>query len=86
MDCLFGIVGDGFTLVAADTSACQSIIRMKQGEDKILEASNGKMLLVRWAAPRSVCVCVWVEARVELMGGYVPLGQPEPAPKPAAAS
>ena len=45
MDCLFGIVGDGFTLVAADTSACQSIIRMKQGEDKILEASNGKMLL-----------------------------------------
>jgi 20S proteasome subunit beta 4 len=57
MDCLFGIVGDGFTLVAADTSACQSIIRMKQGEDKILEASNGKMLLVSalWLLPS----CVW---------------------------
>jgi hypothetical protein len=47
MDCLFGIVGDGFTLVAADTSAVQSIIRMKLGEDKILEAGKGgKLLLV----------------------------------------
>lgn len=85
MDCLFGIVGDGFTLVAADTSACQSIIRMKQGEDKILEASNGKMLLVSWAAAPPL-ECVWAGGCVELMGGQPTLGQPELGPKPAAAS
>jgi 20S proteasome alpha/beta subunit len=44
-DCVFAIVGDGFVLMAADTSANQSIIRMKTGEDKILEATS-HMLLV----------------------------------------
>mmetsp|Transcript_38741 Transcript_38741/g.65212 ORF Transcript_38741/g.65212 Transcript_38741/m.65212 type:complete len:193 (+) Transcript_38741:246-824(+) len=43
-DCVFAIVGDGFVLMAADTSANQSIIRMKTGEDKILEATSHMLL------------------------------------------
>mmetsp|Transcript_29388 Transcript_29388/g.56422 ORF Transcript_29388/g.56422 Transcript_29388/m.56422 type:complete len:193 (+) Transcript_29388:164-742(+) len=44
MDTLFAITGDGFVVVGADTSANQSIIRMKQGEDKILEAGSHKLI------------------------------------------
>lgn len=45
MDTLFAITGDGFVVVGADTSANQSIIRMKQGEDKILEAGSHKLIV-----------------------------------------
>lgn len=44
MDCLFGIAGDGFVVIGADTSANQSIVRMKTGEDKILELDQSKLM------------------------------------------
>lgn len=44
MDCVFGIVGDGFVIIGADTSANQSIVRVKEGEDKILAIDNYKMM------------------------------------------
>lgn len=43
-DCLFGIVGDGFTLVVADTSAAQSIVIKKTDEDKIMLLDDHKLL------------------------------------------
>ncbi|CAI5498495.1 unnamed protein product [Closterium sp. Naga37s-1] len=44
MDCLFGLVGDGFTLVVADTSANQSIVIKKTDEDKIMILDETKLL------------------------------------------
>lgn len=44
MDSIFGIVGDGFVFMGADTSANQSIIRMKVGEDKIKQTGSHRLL------------------------------------------
>ena len=51
MDSIFGIVGDGFVFIGADTSANQSIIRMKTGEDKILETGSHRLLVSRGLSP-----------------------------------
>jgi len=44
MDCLIGIVGKDFTLVAADASAARGIMVFKTTEDKILELDEFKLL------------------------------------------
>lgn len=44
MDILFGLVGDGFALVVADTSAVQSIVVQKTEEDKIMILDSHKLL------------------------------------------
>eukprot|EP00850_Spirogloea_muscicola_P012000 SM000076S21821 [mRNA] locus=s76:387764:389595:+ [translate_table: standard] len=44
MDCLFGLVGDGFTLLVADSSAVQSIVVQKTDEDKIMVLDSHKLL------------------------------------------
>ena len=52
MDCAIGIVGDGFVLVATDTAAVQSIIKMKDDEDKILKLDEYKFMV---RAPGGPC-------------------------------
>ena len=49
-DTVFAIQGGDFVLMGADTSANQSIIRMKTGEDKILETSS-HMIMVGFPSP-----------------------------------
>jgi 20S proteasome subunit beta 4 len=44
MDTLFGIVGDGFVLLASDTSQVQSIVLQKTDEDKIMVLDEYKLL------------------------------------------
>eukprot|EP00475_Leptophrys_vorax_P034722 TRINITY_DN56439_c0_g1_i1.p1 TRINITY_DN56439_c0_g1~~TRINITY_DN56439_c0_g1_i1.p1 ORF type:complete len:224 (+),score=30.53 TRINITY_DN56439_c0_g1_i1:157-828(+) len=44
MDCLFGLVGDGFALVVADTSAAHSIVIKKTDEDKIMLLDDFKLM------------------------------------------
>eukprot|EP00850_Spirogloea_muscicola_P006059 SM000028S10153 [mRNA] locus=s28:589066:593681:- [translate_table: standard] len=44
MDCLFGLVGDGFALLVADSSAVQSIVVQKTDEDKIMVLDSHKLL------------------------------------------
>eukprot|EP00249_Psilotum_nudum_P010515 c22582_g1_i1 orf=423-1064(+) len=44
MECVFGITGNGFALVVADTSALQSIIVQKTTEDKIMILDSHKLL------------------------------------------
>jgi 20S proteasome subunit beta 4 len=34
-ECSFGLVGKGYVIVASDTSASRSIVKMKENEDKI---------------------------------------------------
>eukprot|EP00252_Welwitschia_mirabilis_P016994 TRINITY_DN37796_c0_g1_i1.p1 TRINITY_DN37796_c0_g1~~TRINITY_DN37796_c0_g1_i1.p1 ORF type:complete len:214 (+),score=47.05 TRINITY_DN37796_c0_g1_i1:86-727(+) len=44
MECVFGIVGDGFALIAADTSAVSSIVVQKNNEDKVMILDSHKLL------------------------------------------
>eukprot|EP00898_Chlorokybus_atmophyticus_P008339 jgi/Chlat1/8506/Chrsp80S07806 len=44
MDCLFGLVGDGFTVLVADKSAVQSIVLQKTDEDKIMVLDDHKLM------------------------------------------
>lgn len=44
MECVFGLVGDGFALVVADTSAVHSILVHKSNEDKIMVLDSHKLL------------------------------------------
>ncbi|KAL3686943.1 hypothetical protein R1sor_013252 [Riccia sorocarpa] len=44
MECLFGIQGDKFTIIVADTSQVQSIVVQKTEEDKIMLLDSHKLL------------------------------------------
>jgi len=44
MDSIFGLVGDGFAIIAADASAPRSILIYKHDQDKIVELDKYKLL------------------------------------------
>lgn len=44
MECVFGLVGNGFAIVAADTSAVHSILVHKSNEDKIMVLDSHKLI------------------------------------------
>ncbi|XP_042518680.1 proteasome subunit beta type-2-A-like [Macadamia integrifolia] len=44
MECVFGLVGDGFALVVSDTSAVNSILVHKSNEDKIMVLDSHKLM------------------------------------------
>lgn len=44
MECVFGLVGNGFAIVAADTSAVHSILLHKNNEDKIMALDSHKLI------------------------------------------
>ncbi|XP_072951622.1 proteasome subunit beta type-2-B-like [Typha angustifolia] len=44
MECVFGLVGDGFAVIVADTSAVHSILVHKSDEDKVMLLDSHKLL------------------------------------------
>ena len=44
MECVFGLVGNGFAIVAADSSAVHSILVHKSDEDKIMVLDSHKLV------------------------------------------
>lgn len=44
MDSIFGLVGDGYALIAADASAARSILVFKHDHDKIMQLDTYKLL------------------------------------------
>lgn len=44
MECVFGLVGDGFAVIAADTSAVNSILVHKSNEDKVMILDSHKLM------------------------------------------
>lgn len=44
MECVFGMVGNGFALVVADSSAVHSILVHKSNEDKIMILDSHKLM------------------------------------------
>jgi 20S proteasome subunit beta 4 len=47
MECQFALTGKGYVLVASDTTAARSIVKMKHDEDKI--KSLGPQLLMSYS-------------------------------------
>lgn len=44
MECVFGMVGNGFALVVADSSAVHSILVHKSNEDKVMILDSHKLM------------------------------------------
>ena len=44
MECVFGLVGNGFAIVVADSSAVHSILVHKSNEDKIMLLDSHKLI------------------------------------------
>lgn len=65
-DTIFGIVGDGFVFLGADTSANQSIIRMKTGEDKIKQTGSHRVLAATGDGGDRVQFSEMIEANMRL--------------------
>mmetsp|Transcript_777 Transcript_777/g.1634 ORF Transcript_777/g.1634 Transcript_777/m.1634 type:complete len:195 (-) Transcript_777:295-879(-) len=65
-DTVFAIQGADFVLMGADTSANQSIIRMKIGEDKMLEASSHMIMGATGDGGDRVQFTEFVQANMQL--------------------
>ena len=52
MECTLALVGDGYTLVAADRNAARSIICFKKDEDKVTVLDSHKIMGSSGALPR----------------------------------
>ncbi|KAF3522407.1 hypothetical protein F2Q69_00048229 [Brassica cretica] len=61
MECVFGLVGNGFAIVAADTSAVHSILVHKNNEDKIMLLDSHKLIAA--SGEPEECVTVSVQKR-----------------------
>lgn len=60
MECQFALTGKGYVLVASDTTAARSIVKMKHDEDKI--KTLGPQLLMSYSGEPGKdtnCTCVW---------------------------
>jgi len=66
MECVFGIIGDGFVILGADTAANQSIIKLKAEEDKIIQIDNTKVLGVIGEGGDKVNFSEYVKANMNL--------------------
>jgi len=66
MECVFGLVGDGFAVIAADTSAVNSILLHKSNEDKILILDSHKLMGASGEAGDRVQFTEYVQKNVAL--------------------
>ncbi|KAG6526807.1 hypothetical protein ZIOFF_016808 [Zingiber officinale] len=66
MECVFGLVGDGFALVAADSSAVNSILVHKSNEDKIMILDSHKLLGASGEAGDRVQFTEYIQKNVHL--------------------
>lgn len=57
MECSFALTGKGYVIVAADTTAARSIVKMKIDEDKI-KALSPHLLMAYSGEPGMSFVCI----------------------------
>ncbi|CAN7046880.1 unnamed protein product [Brassica oleracea var. botrytis] len=66
MECVFGLVGKGFAIVAADTSAVHSILLHKNNEDKIMVLDSHKLVAASGEPGDRVQFTEYVQKNVSL--------------------
>lgn len=68
MECLFGITGNGFTLLAADTISARSIVVMKGTENKSRELNAHTVLLYTGEPGDTVNFAEYIQRNIKLYG------------------
>ncbi|RCH89483.1 Proteasome subunit beta type-4 [Rhizopus stolonifer] len=68
MECLFGITGNGFTLLAADTVSARSIVVMKGTEDKSRELNAHTVMLYTGEPGDTVNFAEYIQRNIRLYG------------------
>ncbi|CAH3180308.1 unnamed protein product [Porites evermanni] len=66
MECLIGIQGPDFVLVASDSASGRSIIRMKDDQDKMFKLSSKLLMLVTGEAGDTVQFAEYMEKNIQL--------------------
>ncbi|GAA94397.1 uncharacterized protein L969DRAFT_96359 [Mixia osmundae IAM 14324] len=66
MECSFGITGKDFTIIASDTSAARSIVRMKSNEDKMRVIGKRLVFAYSGESGDTVQFAEYVEANLKL--------------------
>ncbi|KAG8956933.1 Proteasome subunit beta type-4 [Tulasnella sp. 419] len=66
MECSFALIGDGYVLVAADTNAARSIVKMKSDEDKIKTVSPHLLMAYSGEPGDTVQFAEYVERNLRL--------------------
>ncbi|KAJ6431461.1 hypothetical protein OIU84_018858, partial [Salix udensis] len=66
MECVFGLVGDGFVIVASDTSAVNSILVHKTNEDKIMKLDSHKFVAASGESGDRVQFTEYIQKNVAL--------------------
>ncbi|XP_074641724.1 proteasome subunit beta type-2-like [Tubulanus polymorphus] len=66
MECLIGIQGKDFVLVAADTSASRSVLTMKLDQDKMLKMNSRQIMLVSGEAGDTVQFAEYIAKNIQL--------------------
>jgi len=66
MDTLIGLVGDGYTLIAADASAARSIMVFKTNEDKIMQLDSHKLMAAAGTVGDRYNFCEYIQKNIHL--------------------
>ena len=66
MECLFGITGKDFTLVAADTTSARSIVVMKGTEDKSRRLNDHTVMLFTGEPGDTVNFAEYIQRNIKL--------------------
>lgn len=68
MECLFGITGKDFVLVASDTMAVRSIVVMKSSEKKYRKLNDNTVMLYTGEPGDTVAFAEYIERNIRLYG------------------
>lgn len=68
MECLFGITGNGFTLLSADTVSARSIVVMKGSEDKSRQLNAHTVMLYSGEPGDTVNFAEYIQRNIKLYG------------------
>ncbi|XP_064625001.1 proteasome subunit beta type-2-like [Lineus longissimus] len=66
MECLIGITGKDFVLVASDTVCARSIVAMKQDHDKMFKLSDNLLMLVSGESGDTVQFAEYISKNIQL--------------------
>lgn len=66
MECLIGIQGKDFVLLASDTASCRSIVSMKQDTDKMHKLNDRLLMLVSGESGDTVQFAEFISKNIQL--------------------
>ncbi|KAK3090102.1 hypothetical protein FSP39_009206 [Pinctada imbricata] len=66
MECLIGIKGKDFVLVASDTASARSIVSMKQDTDKMFKMNDNLLMLVSGESGDTVQFAEFISKNIQL--------------------